>query len=249
MPTSSTTPQPSWPRMQGNRPSGSSPDRVKTSVWQRLVVTIRTSTSPSLGPSRSTSSISKGRFGSQAIAARVFMRVLLVLHVNAIAAATGAARSCGCLAVVARSAAAVDFDDMPQGFEARPARDFRQLGQKVGSDALFHRAAIIADREDRRMIVVAVLAGDEGTQRFKAMDLTALDQRREGAIDRRRGDRRLRAAQFVEQRIGDRAPRCRRRTDRTAACVFLPRFFMTPRPEPPNRSRGTTVILCYNITQ
>gem|GEM_PF-6141645 len=41
-----------------NNPSGSLPERVRTSVWHRLVVTMRIRTSPSFGPSRSTSSIS-----------------------------------------------------------------------------------------------------------------------------------------------------------------------------------------------
>src|SRR3954462_8925705 len=72
-PTSSTTPAPSWPRIEGNRPSGSAPDRVKASVWQMPVARISTSTSPALGPSRSSSTISSGFLASKATAARVFM--------------------------------------------------------------------------------------------------------------------------------------------------------------------------------
>ena len=49
-PTSSTMPPPSWPRITGNRPSGSAPDSVNASVWQTPVATMRTSTSPAFGP-------------------------------------------------------------------------------------------------------------------------------------------------------------------------------------------------------
>jgi hypothetical protein len=47
-------PAPSWPRIAGNRPSGSSPDKVNQSVWQMPVALTSTSTSPARGPSRST---------------------------------------------------------------------------------------------------------------------------------------------------------------------------------------------------
>src|SRR5690606_6215078 len=74
-PTSTTTPAPSWPSTAGNTPSGSSPDRVKASVWQSAVWVILTSTSPFFGPSRSSSTICSGLPGSKATAARVFMDV------------------------------------------------------------------------------------------------------------------------------------------------------------------------------
>src|SRR4051794_39262518 len=66
-------PAPSWPKITGNRPSGSAPDRVNSSVWQTPVALSSTSTSPALGPARSTSSITSGLPTSNAIAARVFM--------------------------------------------------------------------------------------------------------------------------------------------------------------------------------
>src|SRR5262245_5971029 len=59
-PTSTTTPAPSWPRIAGNRPSGSAPERVNSSVWQTPVALISTSTSPACGPSRRTVSIVSG---------------------------------------------------------------------------------------------------------------------------------------------------------------------------------------------
>jgi hypothetical protein len=49
-PTSTTMPAPSWPRIAGNKPSGSAPERVNSSVWQMPVALISTSTSPALGP-------------------------------------------------------------------------------------------------------------------------------------------------------------------------------------------------------
>src|SRR5438094_281789 len=67
-------PAPSWPMIAGKRPSGSAPEIVNSSVWQMPVALISTSTSPALGPSRSTSMISSGLAFSTATAARVFMR-------------------------------------------------------------------------------------------------------------------------------------------------------------------------------
>src|ERR1043166_4734303 len=72
-PTSTTTPAPSWPKITGNRPSGSAPDRVNSSVWHTPVALSSTSTSPALGPARSTSSTTSGLPTSNAIAARVFI--------------------------------------------------------------------------------------------------------------------------------------------------------------------------------
>src|SRR5690606_2815873 len=72
-PTSTTTPAPSWPRTAGKTPSGSSPDRVKASVWQTPVLVILTRTSPLRGGSTSISTICNGFPASKATAARDFM--------------------------------------------------------------------------------------------------------------------------------------------------------------------------------
>src|SRR5277367_6342068 len=64
--------------MTGNSPSGSAPDNVKASVWHTPVATMRTRTSPDLGPARSTSSILSGLSASQATAALVFIDELLI---------------------------------------------------------------------------------------------------------------------------------------------------------------------------
>src|SRR6185312_9361586 len=77
LPTSTTTPAPSWPRIAGKMPSGSAPDKVNSSVWQMPVALISTRTSPSRGPSRSTSMISSGFPAATATAARVFIRQVL----------------------------------------------------------------------------------------------------------------------------------------------------------------------------
>src|SRR3954471_7033964 len=66
-------PAPSWPRMAGNSPSGSSPERVNQSVWHRPVALISTRTSPALGPSSWTVSIERGLPGARATAARTSM--------------------------------------------------------------------------------------------------------------------------------------------------------------------------------
>src|SRR5262249_53366540 len=69
-PMSTTTPAPSWPRMAGNSPSGSAPERVNSSVWQMPVALISTSTSPAFGPSSVTVVTSSGLPLSNATAAR-----------------------------------------------------------------------------------------------------------------------------------------------------------------------------------
>src|SRR5690606_8646726 len=76
-PTSTTMPAPSWPSTAGNTPSGSSPDRVKASVWHSAVWVIFTSTSPALGGATSISTICSGWPAAKATAARDFMGKLL----------------------------------------------------------------------------------------------------------------------------------------------------------------------------
>src|SRR5580700_10900775 len=72
-PTSTTRPAPSWPRIAGNRPSGSLPERVNSSVWQMPVALISTITSPARGPSSWTWVTASGLPGSKATAARTSM--------------------------------------------------------------------------------------------------------------------------------------------------------------------------------
>src|SRR5215471_5537650 len=69
-PTSTTMPAPSCPRIDGNRPSGSAPERVNSSVWQMPVALISISTSPALGPSSCTVSTTNGAPALYATAAR-----------------------------------------------------------------------------------------------------------------------------------------------------------------------------------
>src|SRR5262245_58627421 len=66
-------PAPSWPRIAGNRPSGSAPDSVNSSVWQTPVALISTRTSPAFGPSSLTVAISSGLPAATATAARTFI--------------------------------------------------------------------------------------------------------------------------------------------------------------------------------
>src|ERR1700744_6000989 len=66
-------PAPSCPNIEGNKPSGSAPDRVNSSVWQIPVALISTSTSPALGPAKSTVMISSGFPAAVATAALVFI--------------------------------------------------------------------------------------------------------------------------------------------------------------------------------
>src|SRR5262249_41157251 len=73
-PVSTTTPAPSWPRIDGNNPSGSAPDKVNSSVWHTPVALISTRTSPARGPSSWTGATSSGWPGAKATAARTSMR-------------------------------------------------------------------------------------------------------------------------------------------------------------------------------
>src|SRR5512134_2057750 len=68
-PTSTTMPAPSWPKIAGNKPSGSAPERVNSSVWQMPVALISTSTSPAFGPSSCTVSMASGWPAANATAA------------------------------------------------------------------------------------------------------------------------------------------------------------------------------------
>ena len=56
-------------------PPGSAPERVNSSVWQTPLALISTSTSPALGPARSSVTTSSGLPAAYAIAALVFMPV------------------------------------------------------------------------------------------------------------------------------------------------------------------------------
>src|SRR5436190_13565400 len=66
-------PAPSWPRIAGNRPSGSAPERVNSSVWQMPLALISTSASPAFGPCNCTVSILKAAPALWATAARTSM--------------------------------------------------------------------------------------------------------------------------------------------------------------------------------
>src|SRR5436190_6560907 len=74
-PPSTTTPAPSWPRIAGNKPSGSAPESVNSSVWQTPVALTSIMTSPSRGPSSWTVVISSGLPAAVATAARTSMAV------------------------------------------------------------------------------------------------------------------------------------------------------------------------------
>src|SRR5262245_52982690 len=74
-PTSTTMPAPSCPRIAGNRPSGSAPERVNSSVWHTPVALISTRTSPAFGPSSVTVVTSSGLPFSNATAARTSIAI------------------------------------------------------------------------------------------------------------------------------------------------------------------------------
>src|SRR5215470_2611729 len=82
-PTSTTMPAPSWPRIAGNKPSGSAPERVNSSVWQMPVALISISTSPAFGPCSCTVSMVKGAPALGAIAARtsIWRSIQLSMHI------------------------------------------------------------------------------------------------------------------------------------------------------------------------
>src|SRR6476646_3823432 len=90
-PMSTTMPAPSCPRIAGNRPSGSAPERVNSSVWQMPVALISTRTSPALGPSSVTVVTSSGFPASNATAARTSIGISprSTLGVRVVAATQG----------------------------------------------------------------------------------------------------------------------------------------------------------------
>jgi len=62
-------PAASWPKMQGNKPSGSSPLSVYKSVWHPVAAMIFMRTSPAFGGSTTTVQTSTGSLAAQATAA------------------------------------------------------------------------------------------------------------------------------------------------------------------------------------
>src|SRR5690242_326814 len=78
--------------MAGNKPSGSAPERVNSSVWQMPVALISTITSPALGPSSLTVVTSSGLPAWTATAARTS---IAALPFEAPAEAGGFAKSAG----------------------------------------------------------------------------------------------------------------------------------------------------------
>src|ERR1700733_7343727 len=72
-PTASTMPAPSWPPIAGSDSIGRSPTRTCSSEWHRPEAARRTSTSPALGPSSVSSSISHSPPYSHRAAVCVFI--------------------------------------------------------------------------------------------------------------------------------------------------------------------------------
>lgn len=68
-PIDSTMALASWPRIEGNKPSGSQPSKVYTSVWHKALDNTLTRTSPALGGWTWISQTSRGYLGPQATAA------------------------------------------------------------------------------------------------------------------------------------------------------------------------------------
>src|SRR5919106_2474652 len=93
-PTSTTTPAPSCPKIAGNSPSGSAPERVNSSVWQIPVARISTITSPALGPSSCTVSTLSGSPALCATAARTSMLASPVARWSLVALPTANQTAC-----------------------------------------------------------------------------------------------------------------------------------------------------------
>src|SRR5687767_14013642 len=165
-PTSTTTPAPSWPRIAGNRPSGSAPDSVNSSVWQTPVARISTSTSPARGPSRSTVSIVSGAPARWATAARLFIAKLLWPSATIPELLPRRRRLGRQLRLFAHDAPRAERERRGDEHAAR-----EHDGRAERREPLVHPderqvAAAVDDGVDRRLRLVACLAVDAGVDRL-----------------------------------------------------------------------------------
>ena len=78
----------------------------------------------------------------------------------------------------------MEFDFAARRREAGLPRTAGKLLEKVRCQALLDRAPVVAVREDRRMLVLVTLAGDEGIQGLSAMHLNAPNRHRQQSVDR-----------------------------------------------------------------
>ncbi len=78
----------------------------------------------------------------------------------------------------------MEFDRVARRRETGLPRNTGKLLEKVGCQALLDRAPVVADRNDRHMLVLVTLAGDEGVQKLNAMHLNAPNQCRQRSVDR-----------------------------------------------------------------
>ena len=81
---------------------------------------------------------------------------------------------------------AVQFDRGFRDMEARARGDMPEPRFHVSVADFRHRAAMIADGESGQLVMVRLVAGDEGIERFNAVGQPVPHQPFERAIDRRR---------------------------------------------------------------
>ena len=71
----------------------------------------------------------------------------------------------------------MNFDHRALDLETGFSKDFRQLTDDMGRKVLFHRAAVIADREDRRFVICVGLGSEERVERLEALDAAFFHKR------------------------------------------------------------------------
>ena len=81
-------------------------------------------------------------------------------------------------------------------------RNAGELFQKFGGYIFFDSATVVADRQDRGVVMPVTLARDKGVERFEPMHAAAIGESRERAINRRRRETRILFAQASQLLAG-----------------------------------------------
>ena len=96
----------------------------------------------------------------------------------------------------------MNLNDVPRRGKPGLPGDTGELFHKFGGDVFFDSAAVVADREDRGVVMPVTLARHESVERFESMHATAVGESCKCAIDRRRRKTRIFFAQASEHLIG-----------------------------------------------
>lgn len=101
----------------------------------------------------------------------------------------------------------MDLDHMTHGSETRLSSNTGKILHQVGRDALFNTAAIVANRENRGVLMILAPTGGEGVHRLDPMNEPPLRQRRQRPVNRGRREFGIGCPQFAQKTVsGNRPP-------------------------------------------